>query len=199
MVESCARRGTTYARGMRRPALAFVVLVAGCGPKVSPAPVTYDEELAFAEVAGPGEPAPTTDLEARPVAAAGPGVRTGTIERASLIAVLDGGPAQFLKQFEVTAKLAGERFVGWQLVKVLDRSSPLAALDLAPGDVLLAVNGKPVSRPDELQTLWDSLRTANQVTANLWRGDAKVELAFSVEPQVSPSGPPAPTAPTPGR
>jgi S1-C subfamily serine protease len=51
-----------------------------------------------------------------------------------------------------------------------------------PGDVLLAINGKPVSRPDQLQALWDSLRTANEVAAQLSRGDLALELRFAIDP-----------------
>jgi len=57
--------------------------------------------------------------------------------------------------------------------------------DIVPGDVLLAVNGKPLSRPDQLQTVWDSLRTANAITAQLWRGKAKFELAYTIDPPVA--------------
>jgi S1-C subfamily serine protease len=49
---------------------------------------------------------------------------------------------------------------------------------------VLAVNGKPLSRPDQLQALWDSLRTANEVTAEMWRGDRRFELHFQVEPKL---------------
>ncbi|HEU4610919.1 MAG TPA: hypothetical protein VFS15_02535, partial [Kofleriaceae bacterium] len=59
--------------------------------------------------------------------------------------------------------------------------------DVVPGDVLLAINGKPLSRPDQLQALWESLRTANELRAQLWRGDARVELAFAIEPRVEPA------------
>jgi S1-C subfamily serine protease len=67
-------------------------------------------------------------------------------------------------------------------VQFLDAQTPLATADLAPGDVLLAINGRPLSRPDQLQTLWDSLRTSNEVTAQLWRGTGKFELHFTIEP-----------------
>ena len=53
-----------------------------------------------------------------------------------------------------------------------------------PGDVLLAINGKPMSRPDQLQAMWDSLRTANELRAQLWRGETKLELAFVIEPKL---------------
>ena len=159
-----------------------VLALAACGPKVEPRPVRYDEELASAERASPSAaPAPAPRVEAP----AGKGVRTGTIERARLLTVLDGGPAAFLRELEVTARMEGDRFVGWQLVQLLDRQGPLGQVDVVPGDVLLAVNGLPVSRPDQLQAIWDSLRTANQLEADLWRGSAKVTLKFAIDPPVA--------------
>ena len=86
---------------------------------------------------------------------------------------------------EIAPRMDGERFVGWQLVQLVDRTGPLGVVDVVPGDVLLAVNGKPLSRPDQLQTVWDSLRTANTITAQLWRGNAKFELAYTIDPPVS--------------
>jgi S1-C subfamily serine protease len=162
-----------------RALLCCFVLVA-CGPKADPQKPSFDEP----DLAPRGETAaPVVANVERPVAPPGKGLRTGTIERARLIAVLDGGPGAFLRQLEVTPRMDGSRFVGWQLVQLLDRSGPLVDIDVAPGDVLLAVNGKPLSRPDQLQTLWDSLRTANTVEAELWRGNASFKLTFAVEPK----------------
>jgi type II secretory pathway component PulC len=167
---------------MRAGLLALVVLA--CGPRSATTPRSVDDDLdRRAEPVATAPPAQLPD-DKRPVAPPGKGLRSGTIERAHLVAVLDAGPGSFLRQLEVTPRLTGDRFVGWQLVQVIDRTGPLHDLDLAPGDVLLAVNGKPVSRPEQLQTLWDSLRTANEVTAQLWRGDQKLELRFAVQPPV---------------
>jgi hypothetical protein len=188
---------------MRAGLLALTVLLA-CGPKVSTAPRAVDDDLdrdpdrgpdrdpgARREAAGaprPADPAHPADPP-RPVAAprpavAAPGVRTGTIARARLVAVIDAGPGTFLRQVEVAPRMAGDRFVGWQLVQLLDRGGPLREVDLSPGDVLIAVNGKPVARPEQLWALWDSLRTANEVTAQLQRGDQPLELRFTVQPPV---------------
>jgi hypothetical protein len=163
-----------------RGALALSLLLA-CGPAVSTAPLAFDEDL------GPrGKPAAATaDDGAEPqapraIAPAGRGVRTGSLTRAQLTAVLDAGPAPFLQQLEVNAKLAGDRFVGWELVQVLDRRSALATLDLAPGDVLLAINGKPVAKPDQFSALWESLRTAPAIEALLWRGKDQFKIRFTV-------------------
>ena len=189
---------------MRAGLLALAILVpAACGPKGSMAPRAFDDDLdvrpAPATAAAPPAPSRPADA-ARPVPAAPPGkgARTGTIARARLVAVLDAGPGMFLRQLEVSPRLAGNRFVGWQLVQLLDRSGPLHDVDVAPGDVLLAVNGKPVARPEQLQALWDSLRTANEVTAQLRRGDQPLELRFTVEPPLAGSpAPPAAGSPDP--
>lgn len=163
--------------------------VLGCAPK--PAPQTpLDEE--FAQRAQKADLETPAALAPRPVAPPGKGLRTGTIPRDRLVAVLDAGPGMFLRQFEITPQLSGDRFVGWQLVQLLDRTGPLVDVDVVPGDVLLAINGKPLSRPDQLQTVWDSLRTANQVTAQMWRGQTQFELQFAIEPQVAaPAAAPA--------
>ena len=167
---------------------ALAVLTA-CGPKVAPLPVAFDEDLAPRRVADVPPEDPMLAAE-RPVAPAGAGARTGTIARDQLLAVLDAGPGAFLRQLEVAPRMSGERFVGWELVGLVDRASPLRGVDVAPGDVLLSVNEQALSRPDQLQLLWDSLRGADGVTAQLWRGDAKLTLAFAIEP-----APPKPAQP----
>jgi PDZ domain len=174
---------------MRAGLLAVVALA--CGPKVSTTPHMVDDDLDTRATAAPAEAtAPRADPRTEPragsrvVAPPGKGLRTGTIARARLVAVLDAGPGTFLRQLEVAPRLLGDRFVGWQLVQLLDRQGPLHDVDLLPGDVLLAINGKPLSRPDELQTMWDSLRTANEVTVQMSRGDQKLELHFTIQPPV---------------
>jgi type II secretory pathway component PulC len=156
-------------------------LVSACGPKIATTPLSFDEDLQERQP----EAAPVEELVAeRPVAPPGKGLRSGTITRPRLIEVLDAGPASFLRQLEVAPRLHGERFVGWELVQLVAQDSPLYDVDVLPGDVLLTINGKSVSRPDQLQGVWDSLRTANEVTAELWRGPTKLTLAFAVEPRI---------------
>jgi S1-C subfamily serine protease len=169
---------------MRAGLTALVLTVVGCAPHASTAPRMLDDDLDHPSAAAPAEPAPPSDAQ-RAVAPPGKGLRQGTIERAHLVAVLDAGPASFLRQLEVAPRLSGNQFVGWQLVQLIDRSGPLHDVDLVPGDVLLAVNGQALSRPEQLTSLWDSLRTANEVTARLWRGDQKLELHFAIEPPLS--------------
>lgn len=171
-----------------RAVLLSILVWSACGPQVDPkGPQAIDEDLGTT----PEQPEVVTPVtETRPEAPAGKGERTGTISRAKLLAVLDSGPGNFLRQVEVAPRMDGQRFVGWQLVLLVDRSGPLGVVDVVPGDVLLAVNGKPLAKPDQLQTIWDSLRTANTLTAQLWRGNAKFELQYTIDPPVA-------TKPTP--
>ena len=176
-------------------ALAFSLLFA-CGPKVSTTGSTFNEDLRKEPVAAAEPSTANTQVAAEtpqpaPAAAQGcgqvaaHGVRTGTIARARLVEVLDKGPGMFLRQFEVAPRLDGNRFVGWQLVQLLDKAGPLADVDVAPCDVLFAINGKPLSKPDQLQELWDSLRASNELVAQLWRGTDKLELRFAIEPRLA--------------
>jgi type II secretory pathway component PulC len=160
----------------------FVLAIAACGP--GPTPRAPADDLDPRDRAAAAAPEAVAADDQRAVAPPGKGLRTGTIERAHLVAVLDAGPGTFLRQLEVAPRLSGKQFVGWQLVQLLDHTGPLHDVDLVPGDVLLAINGRPLSRPEQLQVVWDSLRTANEVSAQLWRGDRKLELHFTVEPAV---------------
>jgi hypothetical protein len=181
-------RETRHLLPMRAALLALLV---ACGPKVSTKPPTYDEDFGAQKTTAPTVPDELT-ME-RAVAPPGKGLRAGTIPRDRLIAVLDAGPGTFLRQFEVTAKMSGERFVGWELVQLVGATgNPLYDIDLVPGDVLLTINGKTIARPDQLQTIWDGLRTADTVTAQLWRGQAKLTIEFAVEPKLTASAPAAP-------
>jgi type II secretory pathway component PulC len=165
--------------------MVFLPWSAACAPKVSTGPSRFDDMELNKHQAMPAEQAPAeAPAPPRPEAAPGKGLRSGTIARSRLNAVLDAGPGTFLRQLEVTPKKQGERFVGWELVQVIDRASPLSDVDLVVGDVLLAINGKPISRPDQLQTVWESLRTASEVTAQLWRGESQLTLAFTVDPNL---------------
>ena len=169
---------------MRAPLVA-ALLLAACGPKVSTKPPSFDEELGNKQPA----PVPVDELTMeRPIAPPGKGLRQGTIPRDRLLTVLDQGPGTFLRQFEVTAKMAGDRFVGWELVQLVGtQQNMLYDVDVAPGDVLLTINGKAIARPDQLQKVWETLRTADTVTAQIWRGQTKLTLEFAVEPKVAPA------------
>jgi hypothetical protein len=164
--------------------LLVLILAAACGPKVTTDPSPYEEDDPAA--GAPVENAQPT-WEELPVAEVGPGAREGTIERAKLDAILDAGPGAVLRHFEVAAEHVGNRFLGWRLVAVDPKHRGFDGVDLLPGDVLVALNGRSVSRPDELQAVWDSLRTADAIIADLRRGEARFSLRWAiVTPEAAP-------------
>ncbi|MCE9579500.1 MAG: hypothetical protein K8W52_40640 [Deltaproteobacteria bacterium] len=181
---------------MRTFALLLIGALAGCGAKVNVDESPYDLDVPRDDA--PAAPKPVA-WEMRPDAPTGPGVRTGTIARASLLAVLDLGPGAFLRAFEVAPEMDGQRFAGWRLVQwVAPGERRFAGIDLVPGDVLLAVNGQALSRPDQLQGLWTSLRTADKIVAELGRGNGKVRLEFAIEPAMGlPAAPVVPETAVP--
>lgn len=157
----------------------LIATAAACGPKVNTDPSPYEEDDPRA--GAPVEKrAPT--YEELPVAPSGPGAREGAIERAALLAVLDAGPGELLRNFEVAAEHDGDRFLGWRVVAFDPKKPRFEGVDLVPGDVLIAVNGRSVARPDELQVLWDGLRTSDEIVADLMRDGARFQLRWSITP-----------------
>jgi type II secretory pathway component PulC len=74
----------------------------------------------------------------------------------------------------------GERFLGWRLTSIDPEHHGFDGVDLRPDDVLVALNGRSISRPDQLQQVWDELRGAAAVVADLKRGEAKLQLRWVV-------------------
>jgi S1-C subfamily serine protease len=88
------------------------------------------------------------------------------LTRSALVAVLDAGPGAFLATVRVTAARQQGRFVGWEI----DSLWPGADVGLAPGDIVTAVNGRSIERPEALPELWQSLRGATEIVVDYRRG-----------------------------
>ena len=164
--------------------LCACLVMAACGAKVhvDEMPMDQDDPNAGAPMTPMTRVAPEAakPAPAMPVAPPGPGARTMTIARASVNAAIDAGPGAFLRGFEVAPVMVGEKFAGWRLVRVLDGEHRFDGLDVAPGDVLVDVNGLPVSEPDQLSALFESLRGAHEIVCNLVRGSARFQLKVAI-------------------
>lgn len=149
----------------RVAALLLLGLASAChGPRQAEAPMVLDAEPEAAPAPAPAETAVTIEP-----------AREGWIDRGRLDAVLDAGVGAFLGGVRVEAVHHSGRFVGW---RVLRYDNPW--VDVRPGDVLISVNGAPIETPDQVQALWESLRSADAITATLRRGAETVELRFRV-------------------
>ena len=164
---------------MRRARWFLIVgLVAACGPKVDPqSPFDEDDPRAGRLIDAGVDAVDAGDADA--VAAARP--RSGTTTRAAVDAVLDGSPAALLRGVEVAALRPGGTFVGWQLVRILRKDSPLAAVDVQPGDVLRGVNGHTLETPQDLSALWQALYQAPAIDATIERDGQPFMIRFEIE------------------
>lgn len=217
---------TLPASATRRRIFGWLVslVLAGCGAKVKPpvfeeddpragsAPAMREEDAAGDPIGGPagdpsvpvggpaaaGAPAPIAAAP-RPLAPPGTNPRTGSIDRTALAHVLDAGPGGLLRTVEVSPFFEGSRFLGWRLDQIVDASSPLTGVDLAIGDVILAVNRRPIARPEHVMAIWQDLRAADELVCQVWRGAGAFELRFAITPKAPPASknPAAPTPPRP--
>jgi hypothetical protein len=161
----------------------LIVLVAavGCGPKVhmDDSPFEMDDPAAGTAIDGPKAPPAWDTLPEAPPPTT-PVSRTGTIDRGALDAILDAGPGPILSHVEVSAVTEGDTFYGWRIVQFDPKHRDFDGVDLQPGDVLVSVNGILLSKPDDLNHLWDELRTADAIVADVTRDGTRIELTWSV-------------------
>jgi S1-C subfamily serine protease len=154
-------------------ALVMASVLAGCGgrqadtdePLIDP----EDPDVSGARRGEPQEGAP------QDVTPEGPKVRGGTITRIELDEVLQAGQGKFLSTVEVKARVVEEDFAGWEVVR-----TPWNDVDLRPGDVVLAVNGRALEHPSDLNLLWADLRKASAITVEVDRGGERFSLEFVI-------------------
>jgi hypothetical protein len=161
-----------------RSLVALSLVVAACGPKVD-ARSPFDEDDPRAGTR-PIDAAPAIDAAVDAPASAG--ARTVSVSRAAVVAVLDAGPGELLRTVEVAAERSGAVFRGWRLVRFLPGGERWAAIDLAPTDLIVTVNGHTVESPPDLGQLWTELRTAPTIDAVIERGGAQFTIHADVTP-----------------
>jgi S1-C subfamily serine protease len=154
-------------------ALAAVPAMAACGSRT---PESGQPGEVIEEPAAPAELAEETAPAAGGATQKGPR-RNGEVARADLNRVLDAGPGAFLGRAEVKARLVKGQFRGWQVVR-----APYTEIDLVPGDVVLAVNGRALEHPVDLERLWSDLRAANAIDVDVERSGQRFAIRFAVVP-----------------
>src|SRR6185369_11292616 len=75
--------------------------------------------------------------------------RPGRVWRRDVIAVLSRGLGDFLTRLEVELLLVGGKFRGWRVIKLRPGDPLWNGVDLAPGDVVITVNSRPIERPEQ--------------------------------------------------
>jgi type II secretory pathway component PulC len=132
-----------------------------------------------AESPPPASPPAPASASASPSAssalpASGPG-----LPRAAVDAAVKQGPPIILERVEVEAELTGRKFHGWRITRFVDAKF-FQGVDLAPGDVVTAVNGFPIEHPEQLQTAFDSLSVASELRVDYERNGEKRALVYPI-------------------
>src|SRR5439155_19861348 len=84
---------------------------------------------------------------------------------------------------EVNQALAqnfGLKSPGGALVASVEKGSPGAKAGLEPGDVIVKLDGKEISRSSDLPPMISSLKPGTKVTLEVWRNGATKELTATV-------------------
>jgi S1-C subfamily serine protease len=159
---------------MMKALILCALVAAGCGGSSAARPAfpdTWDEDDPMAQNDGR-----LIDEDAeKKVSAPRPGPRPLT--RADLTAVLDAGPGAFLSTVQVRAVASDGGFSGWEIVSLW----PDDGVELHPGDVVTAVNGRKIERPEHLAELWESLRSSRALIVDYTRAGERRQLLVKIE------------------
>jgi type II secretory pathway component PulC len=166
-------------------ALAIVVLCTGLGAcgastsqqastakKPAPAPKAAEAPAPPPAAAVAAAPAPPTELPAN--------YDAGEIRREKLLSVLNAGPGRFLQRVRV--KKADDpqgRFAGWRIVELFPGEADAASV-LVPGDIVVRVNGQSVERPEQFNTVWDSLALSSELVVTVRRGATQSDVRYRI-------------------
>ena len=123
-----------------------------------------------------------------------------TLWREDVDPVLEAGPGSFLQKVQVQPVVDAGKFLGWEVMS-LQPPHFWQDVDLAPGDVVLSINGMPVERPEHAMAVFQSLAKASELRVAYLRGAQERELAFKIvsrqqatavepPPQQTPTNPP---------
>lgn len=113
------------------------------------------------------------DPAAKPVITQAPPVdgviMAGEIKRADFAATIAKGPQRFIATLKVRPVMEGRRFRGFELVGTTPDSPLAGSMNVRAGDVIVAVNGTSVERPDQFMKAWDALARAATLDVKLRR------------------------------
>jgi S1-C subfamily serine protease len=107
------------------------------------------------------------------------------VARAAVHAVISDGLGAFLERVDLDDQpvFVGRRFHGFRIAALRDSTSWSgfwAGVDLKPGDVVTAVNGFPIERPEQAQTAFESLDVASELRIAYERAGEPRELVYTI-------------------
>jgi general secretion pathway protein C len=105
------------------------------------------------------------------------GAHSYEVRRAALEQFLAGGLSTAMPR--LVPQVRDGQPAGFRLAGV-GGEGPFAALGLANGDVLLEVNGRPITSPDTAFAAYSALRTASHVWLVIERGGERIRMGYAI-------------------
>jgi type II secretory pathway component PulC len=155
-------------------AVAAVVILSCGGSQTAPSGTPRGGESERAAIPD-AAPAPRASAEA-PLPP-----RPGRLWRRDVVAALSRGLGNFLSRLQVEPALGAGKFIGWRVVELRANDPLWQGVDLAPGDVVTAVNGRPVERPEQAFAAFQSLAVAKELRVAYERAGARRELVYPID------------------
>jgi type II secretory pathway component PulC len=103
-----------------------------------------------------------------------------------VVAVLSRGLGDFLSRLQVEPALAAGKFQGWRVVGFRAGDPMWQGTDLAAGDVVTAVNDRPIERPEQAFAAFQSLAVAKELRISYERNHVRRELVYPIDETPAP-------------
>lgn len=103
----------------------------------------------------------------------------GKLYQQDVVELVDAGFPQFLQRVEVEAHVRDGKFVGWTVLALYPPDF-WSSVDLRAGDVVTAVNGKPIERETQAYDAFQSLKSAPRLVVTYLRAGRPLELSFDI-------------------
>jgi type II secretory pathway component PulC len=101
------------------------------------------------------------------------------IKKRFLYDVLNRGPGRFFERMPVTPHRMQGRFVGFQIMQLYGRAAPNPD-GIHVGDVVTAVNGISIRKPDHFMRVWDGLKKARTISIDLIRNSRPRRVTYRI-------------------
>jgi type II secretion system protein C len=126
---------------------------------------------------GPSAPAAATTS----VAPSPPPLGAHAVARSAVRAAIADGLGMFLQRVDIDDQpvMTGGKFHGFRIAGLRDPDF-WAGVDLKAGDVVTAVNGMPIERPEQAQTALESLEAAKELRVAYDRDGQPHELVYAI-------------------
>lgn len=109
----------------------------------------------------------------------------GELAREDVLQFMENGPAYVLQQVPVEPVLDGNELLGYRVRAFFPADPRFDKVDIEPGDVITAINGRSLERPDHFFAVWESLESTPRVQVDVIRGNTMRTLSWEIVDSVA--------------